>query len=133
MIFTCCFFYTACLSAGELSAEPARSSAGYFKLIWSSFSDNAFVLEESSNAEFINSKTIQLRGTNSITLTGLENGSYYYRIKDSNNEWSNVAHVTVEHHSIVKAFVFFSLGLFLFIILVYVLRLGQTNIHMEIE
>lgn len=107
--------------------------AGYYKLIWSSPFDKSSTLEESNDSLFENPGIFKINNNDSITLTGRENGTYYYRLRDSNNELSNVVHVTVEHHSVEKAFAFFALGLCIFIILVFVLRSGHLSIKTEVK
>lgn len=105
--------------------------AGYYKLTWSSSFEESSALEESNDTSFTNPNIFHVHNNNSITLTGRENGTYYYRMRDSSDEFSNVVHVTVEHHSVEKAFAFFALGLCLFIILIFVLRLGHLSIKTE--
>ena len=105
--------------------------AGYYKLSWSSPFDKSSTLEESNDSLFTNPSVFHIHNHDSITLTGRENGTYYYRMRDSNDEFSNVVHVTVKHHSVEKAFAFFALGLCIFIILIFVLRSGHLSIKME--
>ena len=131
VFLACCFFYSASLTSGELSAEADLVHAGYYKLTWPSSFGNSFILEESNDKFFSNPTVLRIHNEESITLTGRQDGSYYYRIKDSNDKLSNVVHVTVEHHSLQKAFAFFALGLSLFVILIFVLRMGHLSIRSE--
>ena len=90
-------------------------------------SGDKFLLEESTNTEFLNPEKTHISNIYASTLTGLDNGTYYYRIKNNNNEWSNTAKVVVQHHSLDKAFLFFTLGCCLFVLIITTLIIGHTK------
>jgi hypothetical protein len=85
------------------------------------------MLQESTDLEFSNPVNAYISNINSSTQTGLDNGTYYYRVKNNYDEWSNIVRVTVKHHSLDKAFLFFTSGFCLFICIVTSLIIGHKN------
>lgn len=104
-----------------------RATAGYFVLSWDNPGDHEAVLEESADTEFTSPDRWSLSGVSAFTRTGLENGSYYYRIKGTDGRWSETLEVVVDHHPLPRAFMFFSLGLVLFMVLVVSLYIGHKK------
>jgi len=62
--------------------------------------------------------------TQQLTLSGFANGTYYFRLRASNNNYSNVVKVQVDHYPLWQALSLFSLGLGLFVIVVVVIAKG---------
>ncbi|MDT8397094.1 MAG: hypothetical protein RQ899_00560 [Pseudomonadales bacterium] len=110
-----------------LSSDTTASSEGYFVLSWLSDGTDAgappqdtaasYILQQATRPDFADASTRLIHGQNSVTISGLENGSYFYRIQPEGDDWSNSLSVQVQHHSLRKALGFFSLGLLLFITL----------------
>ena len=63
----------------------------------------------------------------SITLTGREDGLYYYRARAGDSPFSETVAVTVAHHSLQRALSFFTVGLLLFLILIFIIIQGSRN------
>ena len=109
-----------------LSSDTDTSTEGYFVLSWQSDTASPLYLQQALTENFTDVKTFLLTATGSITLTGLTDGEYFYRI-DSGPEQSNVISIVVAHHSLGKAFTFFFLGLALFSILLVTILLGHKK------
>lgn len=59
----------------------------------------------------------------------MPDGVYYYRVRAvADTDWSEVTVVEVKHHPLSRAFGFFSLGAFMFIIMLLVLFRGNSKV-----
>jgi hypothetical protein len=115
----------------SLSASTQLSNEGYFVLNWQPEVDAAsFTLEQSSREDFSTPVSRPLGAASAITITGLSDGVYYFRLSRDEQVISNTISVTVEHHSLDRAASFFFLGLALFITLILSILKGnrQTGI-----
>ncbi len=105
-----------------LTTSTDLATAGYFQLSWeNSYSGSSYQLQQSAVASFSNNKTLYQGSDTASFLSGLSNGTYYFRVLDNQGNVSNIVTVTVAHHSLKQAFSFFALGGLMFIILVIVL------------
>lgn len=89
--------------------------------------NSELLLYQADNREMQNARLRQklpLQGA--ITLSGLDNGDFYFRV-DAPQSSSAVIHVEVKHHSLHKALVFFSIGLLLFCILGISIFIGHKK------
>lgn len=100
----------------QIQSDSDIATAGYYQLSWSNADpDTQMVVEESNNSNFDNSHQIYVGSESSTVISGKQNGDYFYRVKNLNSmQWSEVIKVTVVHHSLPKAFLFFFVGLFIF-------------------
>ena len=99
----------------ELSSNTEVANAGYYQLSWKLADQEVVLLEESSSESFHIVKEIYKGKDTSTAISGKPNGNYYYRAKSlSSPDWSETVKVTVEHHSLNKAFIFFFFGLIVF-------------------
>ena len=57
----------------------------------------------------------------------LSDDIYYFRIRNNNSAWSNTIEVEVKHHSLSRAFGFFSLGAVMLIVTLIVLIKGARG------
>ena len=114
----------------SLSSSDEVATGGYYQLSWENGRDaTAFQLQESRSAEFSQPKVIYQGGDLASVISGRSDGEYHYRIRQVDEEgkpataWGEPLQVTVKHHSLGRAFVFFALGLVVFVItLVAILR-----------
>ena len=68
-----------------------------------------------------------IENSGQLTITGLADGNYYYRLADNDRPLSAPLLVTVQHHSLIRAGSFFTLGLLLFSILVITILIGRRQ------
>lgn len=106
-----------------LSSDSEVSPEGYFVLNWQSDTNTSLFLQQAPSENFLQIKTTPLPASGAITITGLENGRYFFRVISA-TEQSEVVLVDVLHHSLLRAFSFFSLGLALFAVLVVTIFIG---------
>lgn len=119
----------------ELYADTSVSTAGYFSLSWSGINkrktSQAFVLQQSRDESFTNAFTRYTGTDTSTAISGLEDGFYYFRVRDkSNKDWSETIAVKVEHHPLSRALGFLVLGAVMFIILLIALFHGNRGNRM---
>ncbi len=110
----------------SLSVDTPLSREGYFVLNWSSdASYTKLLLQQSDSAEFSAPTIKNISGDESITITGLADGQYYFRLVTGDFIVSNALSVRVEHHSMVRALSFFLLGFLLFAVLLLSIYRGH--------
>ncbi|MBZ0254789.1 hypothetical protein K8I31_01920 [bacterium] len=91
-----------------------------------------FELQQSNSPEFSNSIT-RYKGPDAASfISGLPNGTYYYRVrcidaKDAISGWSEPAVITIQHHSMLLAFSLFFIGMFVFAATVFVVVYGSRT------
>lgn len=122
-----CFFSVAAIAADiSIQSNTDLSSEGNFVLSWQSEQQSVEV-QESRDAEFANTRTIYKGMQQSSTLSGKSNGDWFYRIRIDEGPWSTPLKVTVQHHSLSRAFMFLALGLFVFLATLFMIIQGTRN------
>lgn len=114
----------------NIISDTDIATAGYFQLLWEADTNEPVRLETDTSADFSEPKTIYVGSARSRTVTGLEDGDYFYRIVVSEQLASSIIKVRVQHHSLQQALAFFGLGATMFAILLFVLikaRKGDGN------
>lgn len=114
--------------------DQVESNSGHIKVTWASVNaENViYVLEVSPSKDFQTSQQIYEGPDLASFISGLANGTYYYRIRavdKSNNTvsaWSDPVQLTVEHHSIHLAFTLAGIGTFVFLLTAFVVIRGAN-------
>ncbi|MBD3669341.1 MAG: hypothetical protein HUJ29_01095 [Gammaproteobacteria bacterium] len=112
----------------KLSSDSDVATAGYYQLSWETEqSADRFRLIEADNPRFSQSKILYEGPDLAMILSGKSNGTYYYRVaalsQQSQDLVSNTLKVEVDHHSMTKAMLFFSIGAIVFLAtLILILR-----------
>jgi hypothetical protein len=115
-------------NAIQLNSDSQLATAGYYQLSWSGKS-GVFQLQESPTADFNSYKVIYTGRDLARIVSGKPNGDYYYRIADDNNgDISNVVAVTVAHHPLKNAILFFCAGAFVFISTLILIIKGNRRV-----
>lgn len=113
-----------------LSSDTAVSTEGYFVLSWDApaeFSDLTLFQETGPNTTSNDIRAHNLPAAGAITLTGLVDGDYTYRLLANEQPVSNIVAISVQHHSLSRALGFFSLGLLLFSVLIGSIVVGNKQ------
>lgn len=122
------FSLAICLVGPFVSAAPTLisdskvASAGYFTLSWD-LSEHAlkqspeFELEQASLPSFADATVLYLGTDTSTVISGLKSSTFYYRVRADEGDWSKPISVVVKHHSLRRAFIFFTLGAVVFVAL----------------
>lgn len=116
----------------KLVVSPSTSNDGVAKLSWHAPSDTAVSLQQSTNSGFSDARTIYHGPDTATTVTGLADGRYFYRAAlNIENEappgWSEPVELTVTHHSLTKAFTFFTLGVIVFLATLIMIMTGSKG------
>lgn len=112
--------------------------SGYQKLTWywepaseiGTLPD--YELEQSTDPDFGEAAIIYQGKDLATFLSGLENGTYYYRVRVSGqtgaeSPWSEPLQIRVEHHSLQLAFFLFGLGALVFLLTVAIVVHGNRQ------
>lgn len=118
----------------SITASPDLATAGFFRLTWEGPASQVFVLQESNSPSFTTYKTLYAGSDTASVLSGKVDGVYYYRIgvidiATSLQVFSEVIEVTVRHHPLARAFLFFGMGAFMFVVLIVVIWRGTSKAH----
>lgn len=113
---------------------PQHSREGYFQLQVSNLpTGQRFIIEQSANEQFshIDATYSPVGSFQQLSLSGFDNGSYFFRARILQNEvsqpidsaaiYSNTHQISIQHYSLWQALGLFALGAVLFIILITVL------------
>lgn len=112
-----------------LSSDTARSTEGYFVLNWAGPSNDpqSSLLEQSNSPDFNQNNSRKVPASGAITLTGLADGTYFFRLQSAEGVYSNTVKVQVNHHPLQRAQMIFFLGLTLFLTLCLSIYLGHQS------
>lgn len=129
-IVSCLLLFSVCATpthANQIISDTPLSTAGYFNLSWSSDRPAPYIVQQSLDASFNQVKTIYQGSDQASVMSGLPDGQYFYRMQASAGQWSEAVKVEVKHHSLEKAFAFFTAGAVMLFILVFVLIKGARH------
>ena len=99
-----------------LVTDTDVAAEGYFVLSWdTAASISRPLLQQSIFPDFTREReSYVVAQSGSMTLTGFPDGKYYFRV-GTGGDWSRVLEVTVRHHPLSRALMFFFTGLVLFV------------------
>jgi hypothetical protein len=114
-----------------LASDTAYSTEGYFVISLSADTppETTAILEQSASEDFSDAREYVLPANGDITITGLPDGFYHFRARLADGTFGEPLMIEVAHHSLVKAFSFFFVGLALFITLVATILLGNRHVR----
>ncbi|PTN12866.1 hypothetical protein C8R11_102142 [Nitrosomonas aestuarii] len=104
-----------------------ESDAGYVLLNWNNQKRIPVELQQGSKHTFEQATTLYRGSNSSLMLSGLPNGTYYYRIRSQTGTWSDKITLNVTHHSLIKAWLLFVIGAFVFFSIVWVIIRGAAD------
>lgn len=100
----------------SLESDTQVATAGFYQLRWQA-GDVASRLVEATDPAFADARVIYSGPDTARMLSGKRDGDYYYRLEAAGevrgpkeSVLSNVLKVSVEHHSLRRAFAFFAIG-----------------------
>ncbi|HEX2140109.1 MAG TPA: hypothetical protein VHG33_10395 [Woeseiaceae bacterium] len=111
----------------EIRSGTQVASAGYFQLSWNA--DGEVVVQEARAADFVSPRVVYRGSDNARVMSGKPDGDWFYRARTagSGSDFGNVVKVTVQHHSLGRAFAFFSLGAVVFLATLGVIIRGARS------
>jgi len=109
-----------------LTSDTQLASAGYYQLSWqpgtvgASNKNSSYELQQSVDKSFKIIKSLYIGPDHASVISGMSNGQYFYRVRKvyvdrSSSAWSNAVMVSVQHHSLYKAWAFFFAGAVVFL------------------
>lgn len=115
-------------NALQLNCDSKIATAGYFQLSWSGQFNN-FQLQESTSANFNTYKIVYEGKDLARFVSGKSNGDFFYRITsaEGNPLVSNVVKVTVLHHPLENAILFFFAGAIVFVSIIVLIVKGNRQ------
>ena len=103
----------------SLTVTPQESNDGVARLAWDAPENTAVYIQQSRTEDFQQPATLYRGNDSGTTITGLKDGSYFFRVAadgvsiDAFN-WSDPVQLKVAHHTLVRAFTFFAVGVVVF-------------------
>ncbi len=114
-LLTMALLAKAVLAQPDLTASDEVSQTGHFQLKWDYREvETVFELQQGQAPDFRNATTIYTGPEKARAMSGLLNGTYYFRVRMQDSSWSNVVKVKVEHYKLSTALLFLSLGAIVF-------------------
>ena len=119
-----------------LSSDQSIATAGYYQLSWRApvtdqIRDKSagYILQESDSPGFAAADTIYKGMDTARVISGKPDGNYFYRIRldHSGANWSAPIQVTVSHHPLSRAFLFFFIGALVFILIIVAIWRGTAS------
>ncbi len=135
------FIIATCLSAAQVAQAGFNevvpvprlvggtvSEDGHIRITWNLPKAGAEVeLQQAQSNNFKHAKTVYHGPDGATFISGLENGTYYYRLRVDNGTWSEPVALTVQHHSLRLALILCSLGAVVFALTVFVVVKGTLK------
>lgn len=120
-----------------LESDTNLATAGYFRLSWET-SDASSHLVEATDPKFIDHRVVYSGPDTARLISGKPDGDYFYRLEAVDDEidgrpriLSNVLMVTVAHHKLERALLFFAVGAAVFLATLGLVLLGNRTASME--
>ena len=105
--------------APHLSSNNDIATAGFYRLTWASPAKRV-ELQEADSSAFLHAKTYYTGSDRATVISGKSNGTWYYRLRGLDGPgkgvWSQPVRVTVKHHTLSRALMFFTLGVTVFVV-----------------
>jgi len=104
------------------------SEDGYIKLSWNDEQeDGMYEIQQASDPDFQSPETIYQGPDLATFISGLRNGTYYYRVREGEGQWSKQIVLEVKHHSLQLAFFLFGMGATVFLLTAWVIIRGAKK------
>ncbi len=122
-----------------VQSSVLTSNSGFFKLEWRITDElplqegYSFLLEQSNDENFNHIKSIYKGSDLATYISGLPNGTFYYRVKiieqqnQKESQWSPHLQARVEHFSLQFALTLCALGALVFLLTVAVIVIGVRS------
>lgn len=122
----------------QLSASTSVSNDGSLNLSWNLPENTSIELQQASQPasqpDNNNFQTIYRGNDTATVITGLSNGKYLFRARlvktdGSHLNWTLNTELEVKHHSLTKAFSFFTIGAIVFLATLVLLIKGTKKVN----
>ncbi len=113
------------------NTDTISVQAGHVRLEWHTSSDTIFELQQAADASFAGARVIYRGPDRASFISGLEDGTYVYRVRATDGEWSDPLTIIVKHQSIRLAKLLFGIGAVVFLLTVAVVVHGTWQTKHE--
>ena len=118
-------------TAPALASDTEIATAGFYRLSWKTDKPGRVELQQADNPAFTHA-TLRYSGPDRASvISGMPNGKWYYRVRTLDDldpgPWSKPVEVTVAHHPLSRAFMFFALGVAVFLATVVLILRGEEQ------
>jgi len=107
------------LQVPRLSSDTDIATAGFYRLSWQTDGITQVELQEADNPDFAGARLDYEGPDDASVVSGKPNGTWYYRARVISEQragpWSAAVKVAVAHHPLYRAFMFFGLGVAVFV------------------
>lgn len=107
------------LPTPQLSSNTGVATAGFYRLSWQTPEAEDIQLQEADNPNFADAALWYQGPDDASAISGKPDGTWYYRARvirdDRSGPRSEAVKVAVAHHPLSRAFMFFTLGVVVFI------------------
>jgi hypothetical protein len=100
----------------DFDSSIITAQDGYIQIIWSGSSEyEMFELQQSQDPNFTTEKTIYLGPDRASFVSGLSEGSHFFRVRSEGGPWSETLEVRAKHQSIKLAYWLMLIGSIVFL------------------
>lgn len=128
LLLVVCLFAPMAMADWRLDVTPAESSDGVFRLHWDG-PGAGVTLQESMQKGFTSPRSIYAGEDRASLVSGKSDGIYHYRLLDADGVVVATTTATVAHHPLARAWMFFSIGLVVFIATILLVARGPGSVH----
>jgi len=125
------FLPLATVASAVLDSDSKLVREGYFDLRWNQLEKpSEWEIQQSLTKDFSEiAQTFDIAsGSGSISLSGYDDGKYFFRLWNRVNHFkSTPVEIHVEHYPLSMAFIWFGLGAFLFATLLFILYIASQR------
>jgi hypothetical protein len=95
---------------------------GHIRLDWKGVKNAKYELQRALKSDFTDPVMLYRGPDQASFISGMDDGVYYFRVRETEGVWSEVLTVQVAHQSLRLAFILFGIGgiVFLFTVIVVV-------------
>lgn len=123
------------LPAPQLSSNTDIATAGFYRLNWETAEPGDVQLQEADYPDFHDARLRYEGPDDASVISGMRDGTRYYRARIIDNDqaspWSKAVAVTVAHHPLSRAFMFFTLGVVVFVATLLMVIGGTKGGHRD--
>jgi hypothetical protein len=113
-----------------LTSSTELATAGFYTLSWSPGA-NDYELQQSDSSDFQQPQAVYTGPDTATVISGKPDGVRYYRVRNIDNgqagSWSQVVRVTVQHHTLTRAFLFLFTGMVVFLATILLITIGARK------
>jgi hypothetical protein len=118
-------------TAPRLSSDTETATAGFYRLSWETGKPGRVELQQADSPAFTHA-TLRYRGPDRASvISGMPDGKWYYRVRTLDDQdtgpWGKTVELTVAHHPLSRAFMFFALGVAVFLATVALVLRGKER------